>query len=418
MKEIVELRRHFRRIAEKGWLEMKTTAEIIKYLKKLGFEIHYGREIHTRRLGLPAEEEFVNHIKILQNMDYDFDISEILEGYTGCIAKISSKNRGKTIGLRFDIDALPIHESEDLDHIPTKLGFGSLDENTAHACGHDGHIAIGLQIAKYISENIEKLNGEYIIVFQPAEEGTHGAASMVETEFFDNIDYFIGSHIGMGEKDNCIGVGTEDFLATYKYDVEYKGVSSHAGSAPECGKNALLAACSATLNLHTLTQYGGGIARVNVGKLVAGTGRNLIAGSATMEMELRSDSSEILEDLDGKALNILKANAMAYGLSYEIKKVGAASAFTSKHRDFILQLSDFLESKGYNIDRFPKFNASEDISYMLEKTEDNGGTGIHFLFGTELKAPHHNDKFDYNEDVLERGYCVLKETIRYINKRV
>lgn len=416
-EELINNRRKFRRLAEVGWLEMNTTIEIIKYLKSLGYNVIYGRKIHSSRMGLPSEAEFKEHIKNVNTDNLDFNCDEILEGYTGCICQLECETPGKTFCFRFDIDALPLHESDDEKHIPNKLNFRSLDNNTSHSCGHDGHIAIGLMLAKYVMENKNTLKGKYRFIFQPAEEGVRGAKSITNTEFLNNIDYLFASHIGMNEKPDTVGIGTENFLATIKYDVNFKGVSSHAGGSPEKGKNALLAACSCSLNLHTLPQYGNGIARVNVGTLNAGTGRNLVPQNADMKLEIRADKKEILNNLKIKTENIIKHSALCYDLKYSIKEVGSAAAFTSRHRDFLEELSDYLESKNLKIHRFPDFNSSEDVSYMLEKVENSGGIGIHFLFGTELKAPHHNDAFDYNENVLMLGLKSYVESIKYINSK-
>lgn len=106
-KELIENRRKYRQIAETGWLEIETTIEIIKYLKSLGYNVKYGKEIHSEnRMGLPTKEEYKEHIENIdfEKLNADFDISEILEGYTGCIAEIKSKNPGKTIGIRFNPD--------------------------------------------------------------------------------------------------------------------------------------------------------------------------------------------------------------------------------------------------------------------------------------------------------------------------
>lgn len=418
-KELIENRRKFRQIAETGWLEMETTIEIIKYLKALGYNVKYGKEIHSEnRMGLPTDEEYKEHI---DNIDFkklkaDFDISEILEGYTGCIAEIKAKNPGKTIGIRFDIDALPFHETENKDHIPNIEGFRSKNKFATHACGHDGHIAIGLGVAKYISENLDNLSGTFRLIVQPAEEGVRGARSMVSKGAADGLDYIIGSHIGMDEEPGVLGIGTTKFLATSKFDIDFKGVSSHAGSKPENGKNALLAAASATLNLHTMPQYSSGVSRINVGILKAGNGRNVIAKDAHIELEVRSDIDSILQDLVNRTKNIIKGSAISYDVDYEIKEVGGAAAFNTIHPEFVDLMSEKLKEKGFKIHKAPELNGSEDISYMLKKVEENGGFAIHYLLGTNLKAPHHNDAFDYDEDVLSLGLRAIIATIKIFNE--
>lgn len=416
MEEIIKLRRHFRKLAETAWLEMKTTMEIIQYLKNMRITTEYGSKIHTHRTGLPDEKTIQDHASKINTSKYNFDTSEILKGYTGCIAIIKSNIPGKNIALRFDIDALPLHESDDPMHIPNIENFRSEDNLTCHACGHDGHIAIGLETAKYIKENIAHLKGTYTIIFQPAEEGVRGASSIVNTKYLDNIDCLIGCHIGMNVKDGIIAVGSEGFMATEKYDVKFTGKSAHASSSPEEGKNALLGAASCIMSLYSITQYGNGSTRINIGKLNAGTGRNLIPEEAKMEMEIRADRNEILKDLDNKTKRIIKYSALSYDLQYEIKKMGEAMSFTSRKKEEISEIANYLEKNGMITEKFTKFKGSEDISCMLQKVEDNGGIGIHLVFGTNLKAPHHNGKFDYNEEVLTRGAKALRLIIEYLNE--
>ncbi|MDO5725151.1 MAG: amidohydrolase [Tissierellia bacterium] len=415
--ELIKLRREFRQIAEVGWLEIQTTIKIIEYLKSLGYKVRYGKDIHSKnRLGVPPKEEYENYLKNIQLPNVDFDISEIKEGYTGCVAYMESKNPGPNIGMRVDIDALPLIESKDEDHLPTKLGFASKNEGFTHACGHDGHITIGLGVAKYIAENIDNLKGTYTLIFQPAEEGVRGASSMTEAGVVDHIDYLMGAHIGMNEKNGVLGVGTQNFLATAKYDVEFKGKMTHAAAAPELGKNALLGAASCALNLHTLPQFGKGMARLNVGVLNAGTGRNVVAANAKMLLEVRGDTSENAKLIEEKMKKVVEGSAMQYDLEYSMTKMGEAAAFNTKHPEFTDMIADEMKKRGFEIDLRPSLGASEDVSFMLKRVEENGGKCIHYLFGTQLSAPHHNEKFDYKEDVLDFGVKAFIETIDIFNK--
>lgn len=172
-ENLVESRRFYHRIAEPGWMEFKTTINIIQTLKEIGVtDIKYGKEVHSSKdmLGMPPKERLEEYAKTI-NMDTDFDISEILQGYTGAVATIDTGNEGPTIGFRFDIDALGIEESHDDDHRPFKENFVSENNFGMHACGHDGHLSIGLFLTDWIKKNKDKLKGKYILIFQPAEEG-------------------------------------------------------------------------------------------------------------------------------------------------------------------------------------------------------------------------------------------------------
>ena len=112
-KNIVELRREFHRIPEVGWLEFETTIKIIDYLKALGYEVEYGKKIHAQdRMGLPSQDKVDKHLENLK-LQASYDVSEIIQGYTGAVARLDTKVSGPTIGLRFDIDALNIQEASD-----------------------------------------------------------------------------------------------------------------------------------------------------------------------------------------------------------------------------------------------------------------------------------------------------------------
>lgn len=417
LENMKDTRRFFHTIPEPGWMEYRTTINIIKILKDLGYNVQYGKSIHGGpRMGLPSEEKISKYKENL-DIEADFDISEILEGYTGAVIKLDTKKEGPSIGMRFDIDALEILESDDPDHIPTKEGFKSTISGAMHACGHDGHMTIGLFIAKWLMENKDKLTGKYTIVFQPAEEGVRGAKSMVNTDNFDNIDYFVGLHLGINLPSGSIGVGSESIFATSKLDITYKGVSSHAGALPEEGKNALLAAASCALNLQTLPQVSMGMSRINVGILNAGSGRNVIPDKALLQIEVRGENDEIVSHLVKRSKEIAEGSAIQYDLDFNIEEVGSALAMEHHDYDFYNEIGKVLEDKGFNVIKENKFNASEDVTYYLNKVIEDGGKAVHLLVGSDLKAGHHNEKFDFNEEDLERSFEMLKEIILYLNEK-
>ena len=100
-ESLVKLRREFHQMAETGWLEFETTISIIDYLKSYGYNVEFGKSIHSERIGLPTKEEIENYADSL-SIERDYDIGEILQGYTGAIAKLDTGNTGPTIAMRFD----------------------------------------------------------------------------------------------------------------------------------------------------------------------------------------------------------------------------------------------------------------------------------------------------------------------------
>lgn len=411
--DLIYYRRKLHQFPEAGYLEMQTTIELIKELKKLGYKnIKYGKEIHKNRIGLPSEEKIKEHAEKINSDDVDFDVSEIKEGYTGLIADYDTGKEGPKIGFRFEIDGLLISENTNPDHIPNKENFRSKFKDTMHACGHDGHMAIGLGLAKYIIEN-KDLRGSYRLIFQPAEEGVHGAMSLLKAGAVDGLDYIFGLHMGMRTPTGVIGVGTRRFLATKKFDIDLKGKASHAGIFPERGKNALLAACNLTLILQSQVQNSKGMTRLNVGLLNAGSERNIIPGNAHLELEIRGENNEIVKDLEKKVIDSTKGISLAYDLTYDINLMGASITFETKNEDFRDGLNKYLE-KDFTTKLAPSMNASEDICYLLNAVEENGGKALHFILGSDTAASHHNEAFDIDEDSLYIGYKMFIKTIDYI----
>ena len=417
-KDLIETRRFYHKIAEPAWMEFKTTINIIKDLRSLGIDnISYGRKIHREDLifGRPSNEK-IKAYKESFDLEADFDTKEILEGYTGVIAEIDTQKPGKTFGFRFDIDAMPIRESQSVTHKPFKEGFISENPFAMHACGHDGHLSIGIYLAKWIMENKEKLTGKYILIFQPGEEGLHGGKSISESKYIQDIDYFLGAHIGMGLPSGKVGVGTTGFLASTKLDVIFRGHASHASALPEEGKNANLAAASALLNLETLAKHSKGMARINVGVIRGGTARNAISDEAMLKMETRGASHEVNDFLVKRSGEVIKGSAIQYDLDYEIKIAGQAPSIDQANYKFYDEIDSLLKTKGFDTIKSPDFKASEDVCYFINKVNEKGGSAIHFIFGSDLKAGHHNTAFDFDEKTLTTGLNVFKECILYLNK--
>lgn len=409
---LITLRRKLHQMAEPGWLEMATTVFLIDYLLDLGFEVQYGRAIHgPEQMGRPDPTVIEAHAAGLA-VTREYDISDILAGYTGLIARWDTGRPGKTYGLRFDIDANEVPESDDPAHRPAAEGFASRNHGAMHACGHDGHMTIGLGLAEWIAQ-ADDLTGRYVLIFQPAEEGVRGAKSMVESGQLAGIDVFLSGHIGLGTPSGILGVGTVGFYATSKLDITFSGVPAHAGAKPEDGRNALLGACSFSLQAHSLPQFSSGISRINVGTLQAGTGRNVVPAQAKLTIETRGEVSAINQAIKERLIAMAEGTALSFGLSHSVQEVGGAPAWTEDSAPVIPELFDYLSQAGFDIKKSPRLGGSEDVTYMMQDVLDNGGQVVHFIFGADLSAGHHNDRFDFDEDVLEMALRALQAGLRF-----
>lgn len=414
-EELIRLRRHFHKYAEPAWMEFLTTVKIIEELKNYNLDIYYGKEIYfNKRMGLPEKsilESYKNSISISDIEKKE----EILDSYTGLIAVLDTKKIGPNIGFRFDIDANELCESNSLGHLPNILNFSSKNSFAMHACGHDAHMSIGIELAKILASNIKKLKGKIIFIFQPAEEGVRGAYSLMNNPIIDKLDYLAGMHIGMDVKSGEIGVGSHGFLATKKIDIIFKGKASHAGASPEKGHNALLAASSAVLNFNSLAQHSMGEARINVGKLNAGSGRNIIANKAKIEMEIRGENDHIISYLYDGVNRIVEGSAISYDCSYEIEIKGQAPSLISYDEEFIKNLRNYYKEKSYKLVD-ANLKGSEDIAYLLNEVRKKGGKTVHFILGSNLKDSHHSEEFDINEKDMLRGVDIMVDFVKYIEK--
>jgi aminobenzoyl-glutamate utilization protein A len=289
-KRLVELRRDFHKYPESAWTEFRTAALVAKELTELGYELTLGEQATKKEymMGVPDERVLADHQEraVRQGADSEF-VTRMTGGHTGLWADLKC-GEGPTIALRFDMDANDIMESQDSNHGPCAQGFASCNKGVMHACGHDGHTAVGLVVAELLAKHKSDLRGTIRLIFQPAEEGVRGARAMVAAGAVNNVDFIIGFHLGFqAERTGVLVAGTKDFLATSKLNVWYEGAPAHAGAYPEKGKNAMLAACSAVLNLHAISRHSGGATRITVGTLNAGQGRNVIPPNAFFELETR-----------------------------------------------------------------------------------------------------------------------------------
>ncbi len=133
--------------------------------------------------------------------------------------------------------------------------------------------------------------------------------------------YLLGAHIGFqATQSKGVICGVNKFLSTSKFDVTFKGKSAHAAGAPQEGANALLAAAEAAIQMHSITRHSGGTTRINVGKLIAGEGRNVIAPNAFMACETRGVTTETKWFYENKCMNIVEGVAKIHSVDYEVRQ--------------------------------------------------------------------------------------------------
>ena len=416
--DLIALRRSIHARPETGWLEMRTSAIIADHLQRLGYTVLTGRDAvrPASRLGLPDAETLIRHAREVRSQEgtpLDALTPDMEQGMTGVIG-ILDCGPGPVVALRFDIDALPMQERTDEGHRPFREGFSSRNPGSMHACGHDGHVAIGLGVAQVLMALRSSLHGRIKLIFQPAEEGARGARAVTDAGHLDDVEYLIGNHIAPDDTldDGDVTCGTWGSLATTKLDVTFHGVAAHAGGYPENGRNALLAAAAAVLSLHAIPRHSGGQSRVNVGSLISSGGRNVVPCRADLQLEVRGETTEINEYMTEQARAICQGAAQMQGCTVEMTTVGQAEG---QHSDpeLIRRIAEAVRRDLPELRLSSEQNArnwgSEDISILMNRVQAHGGQATYMRVMTRLAGAQHTVSFDFDESVLAKAvkvFCV------------
>lgn len=415
-EQIIGWRRDFHQYPETAWTEFRTADRVVKILSSFGYEVQYGSVVvkEAAMMGVPSKEILEKSSKRAVEEGADSAvIGRMAGGKTGVVGILHTGRPGPVVALRFDMDANEVQEKTENTHRPKEEGFASLHAGVMHACGHDGHTAIGLGLAKILQDQKARLCGTVKLIFQPAEEGVRGAKAMVEAGVADDVDYLLGMHLGFlaSSRDRII-CGTDGFLATTKFDAYFYGVPAHAGASPQEGRNALLAAANAAVNLHAIPRHGAGVSRINVGVLEAGSGRNVIAERAVLKLETRGETSVINCFMKEEALRIIHGAAAMQGVSVKLEEMGGAVGGQS---DAVIasRLRKAAEASGLFslIEDSGNLGASEDFTCFLERVKQRGGQGGYAMVGINRAAGHHDGAFDFEEAALGNAVTVLALTV-------
>lgn len=410
MSDVINLRRELHQHPEVGFTEFWTASKVVERLQSLDFKVLYGSEAldANSRKGVPSQEELDHAYNRAITDGANANILKKMEGgLTAVVGTLEGEKPGPTIAFRFDMDALPVHESSKDSHLPKKNNFRSMYEGNMHACAHDAHTSIGLEFAKKMSN--KKFSGTLKLIFQPAEEGGRGAYSMVRKGIVDDVDRLYCFHLGLDIPLGEVSGGSKGWLATTKMLTHFYGVPSHSGASPEKGKNALIGAATALLNIYSLPRHSSEETRVNVGSLEGGTGINIIPDHAKLLIETRSTSLNVNSDLEEHVRNIIKHSAEMHGLKFEIKTIGEGITISCDQelievvKEEAKEITEFSTIKDFN-----KGGGSEDASFLIDRVQKKGGKGTYMVIGTTIAAPHHNSAFDIDEIILEPTISLLE----------
>lgn len=412
-QNLIDLRRELHAHPEVGWTEFRTTSVIADRLRELGYDVAVGPEAVTltgdeRR---PDEETIEQNAERAVEMGVNPELVDTLKtGGTGVVGTLKC-GEGPVVGLRIDIDALPIDEATTDEHRPAEEGFGSNHSGEMHACGHDGHITLGLGVAERFATD-DEFNGTIKLFFQPSEEGGGGGQAMVAAGHLSDVDRLVAVHLALGEPTGTV-VSSVDFLSVSGFTVDFSGSPAHSAAAPEEGHNALLAAADAAQNVYAVPRHAGGDTRVNIGELEAGSGGGIIPADASMSVEMRARTDEILEHVEGRVQSAVHGAAETHGVDVSVKKTASLSsavhdeALAAEITDAVADVASVDVAEPYI-----QVSGSEDAVHLIRRVRETGGDASYMLIGADIPSGHHTDHFDFDEDALSIGVDALTATLK------
>jgi len=415
--DLLDLRRDLHRHPEPAWREFYTTARLVDELETRALdELYVGPEVLAEdRRGIPDEDELDEWARRAVEAGAREDIVDRLAGgYTGLVAVLKN-GEGPTVGLRVDIDALPITEADAASHRPTADGFRSENEGFMHACGHDAHATVGVGVIDAIAES--DFSGTLKVFFQPSEEIVSGGEPMAEGGHLDDVEYLLALHVGLDHPTGEVVAGVDGFLAQQHFRAEFTGASSHAGGHPEGGRNAVQAMATAVQNLHSIPRHDEGATRVNAGLVGGGTASNIIADEAFIEGEVRGETTELRDYMDDHARRILRAAAEMHDCEVDVEYGGRAPGGESDDAlaAMVADAAGGVEGVDSILDS-DDLGGSEDATYLMQHVQKRGGLASYVCVGTDHPGGHHSPTFDVDEETIRIAIDVFAGTIERLGQ--
>ncbi len=331
-------------------------------------------------------------------------VDEVHEGLgkTGVVGLIKGKGGGnRRVGLRADMDALPIHEETGLDYGSTKPGV-------MHACGHDGHTTMLLGAAKHLAETRD-FDGTVVLIFQPAEEGLGGARGMLADGLFEHFpcDEIYGIHNFPNGQPGMVGIckGTAMAGSTF-FDIKIKGTGSHA-AMPQQSKDPLIVASALVGQLQTIVSRNVAPLEscvLSVTQIHAGSAYNVVPDTAELAGTIRYFKDEICTLAETRMQEICDGFALAHGVevTLELRNVFNVLVNDTALSDAYMQAAADIVGQAKVSDALPPATGSEDFADMLQAVP-----GAYCVVGHAGSKALHNPGFVLDTEVLPVGASIL-----------
>lgn len=356
-------------------------------------------DIHSHpELGLQEHRTAALAVEKLQ--EWGIEVHKNI-GKTGVVGVLRRGNSNRSIGLRADMDALPLQEA-------SGVAWRSQTAGMMHACGHDGHTTTLLAAAHYLSET-RNFNGTVNFIFQPGEEGCGGAEAMLEDGLFDRFPcdsvYGLHNQPGLPIGHYQMTSGTAMAGGTF-FDITLTGVGAHA-ARPQASVDPVIAVCQLASALQTI------VSRIaspqetvvfSITKLAGGNANNVIPQSASLGGTFRCMSREMMTMVRERMERMTHEMAAAFGVTAEISYAGIFAPLVNdpEKTQLAASIAEALTSPASVNAKAPPVTGSEDFSFMLEQVP-----GAFIRIGNGDSAGLHNPAYDFNDDAIPYGAGLL-----------